>query len=330
MSNTIWIYNGGSFSCPTIAHQQIVISTINFLFEYYLFSNISTIEYYIEPVSDLYSKPSVKPECISFEDRFKMLSMMVDNIIKTMCELYSHADKKGIIRCIYKGKIYNIKIILEPLEQEISHQRGMYVGTYEYLLEFQKGKNPDNIYLLFGADNIYSLLSPIKRWKNPIHLFLNYKFMAYSRDGFELDFNKMAQNLTQCIDNFDKFTHIETDYQNKSNGIEDISSKIELFKSNPIDFVNKHVIKVEIKPDPNIAGEQDILALAEMSSSKARQALYTDLKYLFKPDDIKERLSFLAPNILEFILSNGLYSSGEICEGKENFSKIKSELESKL
>ena len=325
-SNTIYIYNGGSYSCPTLAHQEIPIGTIKFLLEYYLHSPIDTIEYTIAPVSDMYPKASVKPECISFEARFEMLTMMVENIISELTKLDSFDYSDGIIHCLYGGKRYKIQIILTRLEQEISEKRGGYVGTYEYLLEFLKDKDPNKIYLVFGADNIYSLLSPIKRWKNPIHLFLNLKFMAYSREGFELDYEKMAQDLIQCIREFDGSQHIETDYLNNSNGLEDIRDKIELFHNDPIRCVGEHVIKIDISSDTK-TDKQDVLALAEMSSSKARQALYKDLNYLLDPREIEQFLSCLAPNIREFILSNGLYSSGEICEGAENFAKIKSELE---
>jgi nicotinic acid mononucleotide adenylyltransferase len=330
-SNTVYIYNGGSFSCPTLAHQEIVIGTIKFLLKYYLHSPIDTIEYTIAPVSDMYPKPSVKPACISFEARFDMLSMMVRNIVSEMASYDSFEYSDGIIHCMYKGKRYKIQIILTRLEQEISHQRGRYVGTYEYLLEFQKDKDPDNIYLSFGGDNMYSLLSPIKRWKNPIHLFLNFKFMAYSREGFELDYGKMAQDLIQCIGEFDETnpTHIETDYLYNSNGLEDIRDKIKLFDLDPIRCVGEHVIKIDINSDTK-TDKQDVLALAEMSSSKARQALYEDLNYLLKPSEIEQFLGCLAPNIREFILSNGLYRSGEICEGAENFAKIKSELERRV
>lgn len=325
-SNTIHIYNGGSFSSPTRAHQKIVSDTIKFLREYYLHSNIDTFEYTIAPVSDFYPKLSVKPACISFEARFDMLSMMVGNIISELTTNDSFEYSDGIIHCLYKGKRYKIQIILTRLEQEISHQRGGYVGTYEYLLEYSKGKDPNNIYLSFGGDNMYSLLSPIQRWKNPIHLFLNFKFMAYSREGFELDYGKMAQDLIQCIGEFDRSKHIETDYLNNSNGLEDIRDKIELFHNDPIRCIGEHVIKIDISSDTK-TDKQDVLALAEMSSSKARQALYEDLNYLLEPSEIEQYLGCLAPNIREFILSNRLYTSGEICEGPENFAKIKSELE---
>jgi nicotinic acid mononucleotide adenylyltransferase len=325
-SNIAHIYNGGSFSCPTLAHQEIVIGTIGYLLKYYLHSQIDTIEYTIAPVSDLYPKASVNPACISFEHRFTMLSHMVENIISELVSIDSFEYSDGIIHCLYEGKRYKIQIILTRLEQEISHQRGKYVGTYEYLKEFEKNKDPDNIYLVFGADNIYSLLSPIERWKNPIHLFLNFKFMAYSREGFELDYGKMAQDLIQCIGEFDGSQHIETDYKNNSNGLEDIRDKIKLFRDDPVGCIGEHVIKIDISSDTK-TDKQDVLALAEMSSSKARQALYEDLNYLLEPCEIEQFLSYLAPNIREFILSKRLYSSGEICEGAKNFAKIKSELE---
>ncbi len=329
VSDTAYIYNGGSFSCPTLAHQQIVIGTIKFLLKYYLHSSINTIEYHIVPVSDLYPKASVNPASILFEDRFQMLSLMVGNIIGEMGTLpNSFVNSDGIIHCMYEGKRYKIQIILTPLEQEISHQRGGYVGTYEYLLEFQKGKNPNNIFLSFGADNINSMLSPAKRWKNPIHLFLNFKFLTYGRDGSDLDFAQMALNLNQCIQEFDGSNpkHIEKDYLNNSNGLEDIRDKIELFGKDPVGCIWSRVVKVDISSNTK-TDKQDVLALAEMSSSKARQAFYKDLNYL--PHEIEQFLCCLAPNIRELILSKGLYASGENCEGPENFAKIKSELESR-
>ncbi len=329
-TNTVYIYNGGSFSCPTLAHQQIVIGTIVFLLEYYFDSPIDTIEYYIVPVSDLYPKASVHPASISFEDRFQMLSLMVGNIIGEMGTLPdSFVNPDGIIHCMYKGKRYKIQIILTPLEQEISHQRGGYIGTYEYLLEFQKGKNPENIFLSFGADNINSMLSPVKRWKNPIHLFLNFKFLAYGRDGSDLDFAQMAGNFTRCIEEFDKSKHIELDHCNETNGIDDLEDKIKLFNSDRVGCIGARVIKVDISSDTK-TDKQDVLALAEMSSSKARQAFYRDLNYLLESHEIIQFQSCLAPNIRELILSKGLYASGENCEGPENFAKIKSELESRV
>ena len=177
---TIHIYNGGSFSPPTLAHQQICIDTFSFLMNHFKDSSIDNIVLHLVPTSDMYDKPSVKHECIKFIDRVKMLEIMAQNV-------------REKISSIQKNKDYNLHVRVDNFEQKVSYESKSdgssfngYIGTYRYLIEFAKRnriKN-ENIYLLYGLDNGKSLLTSTKisenkykRWTNPLHLVSKFKFL---------------------------------------------------------------------------------------------------------------------------------------------------------
>ena len=144
---TIHIYNGGSFSPPTIAHQQICIDTFNFLMNHFKDSPIDTIVLHLVPASDMYNKPSVKSDCIPYSARRAMLDIMAQNIRDAVPS---------------KSNKYSLSVVVDDIEQAIAYEAkpdgsgpNGYIGTYKYLDEFCKRNNymPSNIYLLYGVYN---------------------------------------------------------------------------------------------------------------------------------------------------------------------------------
>jgi hypothetical protein len=141
---TIHIYNGGSFSPPTIAHQQICIDTFNFLMNHFKDSPIDTIVLHLVPASDMYNKPSVKPDCIPYEARRAMLDIMAQNIREAV-HASTTTDK------------YTLAVVVDDIEQAIAYEAkpdgsgpNGYIGTYKYLDQFVFTKK----YYKFFTNNI--------------------------------------------------------------------------------------------------------------------------------------------------------------------------------
>ena len=128
---TIHIYNGGSFSPPTKAHEKICIDTFNFFMNYLKDSNIDTIILHLVPTTDMYDKSSVKSECIPYNTRVEMLKIITQNIIEKIVLIH---------------KAYKLRIIVDEIEQKIAYEpkndnsedKKGFIGTYNYLEEFAK------------------------------------------------------------------------------------------------------------------------------------------------------------------------------------------------
>jgi nicotinic acid mononucleotide adenylyltransferase len=318
----IHIYYGGSFSPPTIAHQKICTDIILFLMKYLHETEIKIIILHIVPTSDMYYKPSVKPECIDFNKRVEMLEIIAQNINK---EIKSE-------RYIFNCKIDIIEnIISHEIKSDGSGENG-YVETYKYMEEFIKRNNyiPNNIYLLFGLDNAISLVSSIKkntdyydRWSGSIHMISNFKFLIYPRHGININYNELSKLFISNIESFkcNRHNQIDINLIDGNNNLEDIEDKLEEFTKYPIQFMKNRFIEI----DNSLNNNTDIISIAETSSSNIRKILYDYTKegFTIKQSKIDEILSTIDPNIKKFILENKLYTNGEICEGKDKFEEIK-------
>lgn len=292
--NPIYVYQGGSFSPPTNAHGIMVFNTIIHLLEINSDTLINSIEYYVVPVSDLYQKSSVNSNFVSFTNRMDMLKIMVENIILMLTKHLQIVNiNENTVNLIFNNKEYKIKIFVSNLEQTVSRNKGKYTGTYEYLLEFEKGKNISNIYLVFGADNILSLITnnSNKRWISAIHLILKYKFIVITRSGYLLDNLELINNFNNLLINLDLTTHTELNTITNSNNLEDISDQLEIYRSNPELFFSKNMIKLEFN-----------MELANISSTYIREALAQSTGDL--NNDILKHINH---DILKYIQKNNLY-----------------------
>jgi nicotinic acid mononucleotide adenylyltransferase len=320
--NTIHIYNGGSFSPPTIAHQQICIDTFSFLMNHFKESHIDTIILHLVPTSDMYDKPSVKPECVPYDARKAMLDIMAQNIKEKL--VVSH-------------KAYTLNVVVDNIEQIIAYQDkpdgsgpNGYIGTYKYLHAFatHNGFIPHNIYLLYGLDNAISLVTSsvtsdgkIKRWKNPLHLVSNFKFLIYPRSGSSVDHSMLSSlfnsNLELFLSKPDE--QEEINLTNGKNNLDDIDAQLKSFVSNPAEFMTQRFI--EVSNSASSAGA-DIISIAELSSSSVRKVLYDYSSHGFtlKESKINEILETVDPKIRD--IARTLYKNGKACEGESKFADI--------
>jgi nicotinic acid mononucleotide adenylyltransferase len=303
--HTIHVYFSGVFSPPNIAHELMCIDTINFFIKHNENTNIKRIILHIVPSSDFYYVQHVKSNCIKFEERFKMLEIMIESIKKKI-------NKKKI----------DVQIFVNDIEQLLSYNNRSFIGTYSYLLEFSRGKKSKNIYLLYAFDIVLSLINYNPRWKNPIHLVCKFKILAYTYPYYNFNHDKLLDLFNENINDYKKriregFTGYNeyNEHTKDSNNLDDISNDLVDLQVNPNKFIKEHFIEIQ-------SSNNDV---ANIYSYKIREVLYT---YNFKLNNtyVKTQLSYLNPNIKKYISTKKLYKNGIECEGIENFEKIKLQL----
>ena len=323
---TIHIYNGGSFSPPTIAHQQICIDTFGFLMNHFNKIPINKIVLHLVPTSDMYDKPSVKPDCIPYDARKAMLEIMAQNIRDA---IPSKTDK------------YTLAVIVDDIEQTIAYEAkpdgsgvNGYIGTYKYVDAFAKRNKfiPENIYLLYGLDNAISLSTStetadgkIKRWQSPLHLISKFKFLIYPRSGSTIDYNDLSHRFDANLQLFmsKPAGQVELNLLDKSgaNNLEDIDTQLKSFAANPVQFMKDHFIEVS---GAAASAGADSISIAETSSSNIRKVLYDyntgSGGFTIKESKINEMLETVDPKIRSIV--RGLYRNGSACEGADKFAEI--------
>lgn len=317
-TNTIYVYNGGSFSPPTLAHQQICIDTIANLQERFLHDSVTKIEFLITPVPDVYPKASVRPECISYQSRCAMIKIMIGNIQQS-------------INSVFKGKEYEIVVSLNQIEQTLSHETKSdgsgingFMGTYNYVDAFSKraGVSSSNIFLLLGLDNAKALVSTgAKRWKNPIHLVSRFKFLIYPRSGFSIDYAEMFKLFNANVESFDSATQLDINLSTNTHNLDDIATEITQFRTDPEQFLRDRFMVITASES---TATEDSISIADTSSSKIRRVLYNYDKFgiTLRQEVIQENLQVLDPRILQIIKENHLYTDGMLCEGEKEFQNI--------
>jgi nicotinic acid mononucleotide adenylyltransferase len=308
---TIHIYCGGSYSPPTIAHETICLDTITFLQEYCFDKPFDKIVFHIVPASHFYGKPSIGLECISFEDRFAMLSIMSEKI-------------RAKINPVFKDKKYEIEIGVSDFEHVVSLREKKYLGTYNYLSEFAKTYdiNPNNVFLLYGLDNAKLLLTTgPKRWKNPIHLVSNFKFLIYPRSGDQINYAKFIELFSENIKTFNPADPTTQEINNitKGNNLDDIQKEVGEFNSNPEGYMRDRFITVT---SSNADEKNDSVSIAEASSSNIRLVLYEYPDFKIKDEIIHQNLQMLDSRILAYIQDHRLYKNGDACEGSPKYIEI--------
>ncbi len=164
---------------------------------------------------------------------------------------------------------------------------------------------------MFGADNIYSLISGGKsRWKNSLHLIFKYKLLFCSRTGFLIDWDKIVNDLNNNILTVNLESDIELNSLTGLNNLDDIANKIALYQSDPKAFLQQNIIEINYKTILNTSN-LDLTLLAETSSSDVRKVIY---EYNNNSNEfIEDKLIVLAPNIKNFIFKNKLYTNNINC-----------------
>jgi nicotinic acid mononucleotide adenylyltransferase len=322
MSNTIHIYNGGSFSPVTLAHQQMCIDTIKAMQKHFLETTKTKIIMWITPVPDVYPKETVKPACISYDARRAMLEIMISNVQKTF-------------DYTFEGKTYELEIKLNDIEMIVSHEPNKegsgengFVGTYMYVSEFAKRNsiNPNDVYLLYGLDNGKNMFRiDDGRWKSPIHLISKFKFLIYPRSGSSIDYSEFIKLYSSNIVTFNPATnpkHIDINLETNTHDLDDLKTELYTFYLDPLAFMKDHFVEVV---SPTTTGE-DGISFAETSSSNIRKVLYYYADFRIKSEIISEQLKMIDPQILAFIQENGLYTNGLVCEGEKKYLQIIDEI----
>lgn len=142
---------GGAFNPITKAHYKIAKLLISKYTNNFLFV----------PVGNSYGKP----ELISFNHRFNMVSII--------------------------AKELNAKVSAAEDKED-------YSGTYDLLCNLKKEEN--DIYFVLGADNLINL----DKWINYDKLIKEFKFIVLTRDNIEVDLSKYDSSRFEVINiNFD-------------------------------------------------------------------------------------------------------------------------------
>ena len=295
--DAIRIHYGGSFSPPTRAHTKLAIDAITFMVNHILnnknLSGINKIYFHYAYVHEIYGKSSINTKCVSAKHRAMMLQLTAENVINQLLNNKNPLNKNLLSKREGNGLNLNIQtstgqrnimveVIVEHLEQYLSNPRlegqtddvlkryeilsgihyDEYPGTYVYLETFCKlyGIHPDRVYLLFGIDNMetmvrgfkmdeikhegqYELINNInayrdkiktRYWTNAIHLIFKYKILMYPRNNKSLDNTLLekylAANIRDQILNQDvmypntkDYVFVELNNLNNTNSLSDLN-----------------------------------------------------------------------------------------------------------
>ena len=252
--DNIYIYYGGSFSPITIAHLNMALYAINTILTLFSGDDKKKIIFYFVPTPTVYDKGSVSTKCISYENRKRLISLVIDEI-KTIDNIKHHLTSNKLI----------IDICDFEQEEGFLRKSGS-IGTYLFVDKFAKYnniKNTKNIYLLYGQDNIEDMckgpligtISPNKPpeskddipidytsnnaellsyissrgtkesikylskyneipWKNTIHLLSSYKFLVFPRSSGKIDYDLLSNYIKNNIYTFEYTKHISPSHIN--------------------------------------------------------------------------------------------------------------------
>ena len=197
-SDDIYIWLGGSFSPPTLAHMNIAKIGAEYIANQY---PTQKIYLYFVPVNDYYKKASVT--CVNFANRFEMLKIAADALNK---------ETEGT----------NITFGVSDIENVEGKSMGKPVKTWRSLELFieKYHANPENVYLMQGQDNIADILKG--SWENSYDLIFKSKLLCIPR--------KEAKSLSEVINLKDLKTK-DTQFSGKTN--EEIMGRVEIIDTIP-------------------------------------------------------------------------------------------------
>jgi nicotinic acid mononucleotide adenylyltransferase len=158
----IYIWLGGSFSPPTIAHIAIAELVGTKLSEE---NPDKRINVFFVPVNDYYNKKSVK--CVSAADRVQMLY-----------EAATFLNEKHLPNINFYVSRHEILKAETDKDSQWYHKE---VKTYDSIKQFVEnyGANPENVYLMQGQDNIEGILAG--KWVYSHDLIFKSKLICVPR-----------------------------------------------------------------------------------------------------------------------------------------------------
>ncbi len=153
-NNHIYIWLGGSFSPPTLAHMNIAKIGAEYIARQH---PDKKIHLYFVPVNDHYKKESVT--CVHFSDRLEMLKIAANALNEGSNITFGVSD-------------------IEAVEGETTNQSVKTWRSLELLINEHHAK-PENVYLMQGQDNIAGILKG--SWENPYALIFKSKLLCIPR-----------------------------------------------------------------------------------------------------------------------------------------------------
>ena len=200
-NNDIYIWLGGSFSPPTLAHMNIAKIGAEYIANQY---PTQKIYLYFVPVNDYYKKASVT--CVNFANRFEMLKIAADALNK---------ETEGT----------NITFDVSNIENVEGNKTKTSVRTWRSLELFREEykANPENVYLMQGQDNIADILKG--SWEKSYDLIFKSKLLCIPRTG--------GSTKEKLIEVINLETLIKTDTQFSDKTKEKIMDRVKIIDTIP-------------------------------------------------------------------------------------------------
>ena len=197
-NNDIYIWLGGSFSPPTLAHMNIAKIGAEYIANKNPDKNIHL---YFIPVNDHYKKASVT--CVNFANRFEMLKIAADAL---------NEETEGT----------KIRFDVSNIENVEGNKTKTSVRTWRSLELFREEykANPENVYLMQGQDNIADILKG--SWEKSYDLIFKSKLLCIPR--------KEAKSLSEVI-NLETLIKTDTQFSDKTK--EKIMGRVEIIDTIP-------------------------------------------------------------------------------------------------
>ena len=238
-NNDIYIWLGGSFSPPTLAHMNIAKIGAEYIANKNPDKNIHL---YFIPVNDHYNKASVK--CVNFANRSQMLMIAADALNKET------ADTK-------------IMFGVSDIEYVEGKSREKPVKTWKSLELFIKeyNANPENVYLMQGQDNIAGILKG--SWENSYDLIFKSKLLCIPR--------KEAKSLSEVINLKDLKTK-DSQFNDKTE--KDIMGRVEIIDTIP-NLISSSELRKQIRESESETNEK----LLEIADPKILEYIFKNKLY---------------------------------------------------
>ena len=211
-TNPIVIFNGGSFSPPTIAHCMIAKMVSKFL----LSSKRRDIVFYFVPVSDKYNKKSVKSEAIC-ADSNTTRKKMID-----ICAKYLNFS--------VNSKHISFRVSPHEMVEDRDVKTFESIDILKTKIRTSSGISyPDDYFaILLGQDNVSDILAG--KWSKPFTLLRNTILCiprAVSDDDLSITPESVMQSFGLLIDtNISKIKEKEQLDENALLGDDEIKRKI--------------------------------------------------------------------------------------------------------
>jgi len=292
----LYIWMGGSFSPPTIAHIEIAELVGKKLAS----DNPDTrINVFFVPVNDNYTKDSVK--CVSATDRVYMLEEACAYLNeKHIPNLNFYVSRHEILKAEEPGPWFNKEI-----------------KTYESIKQFSEnfGSDPDKVYIMQGQDNIEGIVAG--KWAFSYDLLFNAKLLCVPRTAANNIVNA-TRNALQSKVNLAKLNAPEST-QNPDPARAPITATDVLSRITILDTVPRLVSSTDLRKTIRTWYRKSANNVRNLNTWTANAGILN-----------RTKTSTIKP-ILDYILEKRLYEDEPACEtqdkskgGRRNTRKRKS------